>query len=208
MKFFRPWYFLKYLYPGSIFRVKTKEKVLYLTFDDGPNPGSTDKLISILSKHNIKALFFCSGKAAEKNPRLMEKIRNNGHITGNHGYNHFDGLKTSITDYLNDVSQSAEFTSEEIFRPPYGHMKQGQFREIRRQYSVIFWDLMPYDFNTSFGPQNTLRVLKSKIRPGSIIVLHDTLTSSANSILDDFIKFSVKAGYRFELLNPLKKQRM
>lgn len=205
MKLFRPWFFLKYLYPGSVFRIKTKEKVLYLTFDDGPNPGSTDKLISILSKHNVKALFFCSGKAAEKNPRLMEKIRNNGHITGNHGYNHRDGLRTSVTDYLDDVAQSSEFTSEEIFRPPYGRMKQGQFKEIRRQYTVIFWDLMPYDFNTSFGPGNTLRILKSKIRPGSIIVLHDTLTSSANSILDDFIKFSIKAGYRFELLNPLQE---
>ena len=205
MKFFRPWYFLKYLYPGSIFRIETKEKVLYLTFDDGPNPGSTDKLISILSKHNIKALFFCSGKAAEKNPRLMEKLRNNGHLIGNHGYNHRDGLKTPVNDYLNDVAQSAEFTSEEIFRPPYGHLKIKQFNELRQRYKVIFWDLMAYDFNTSFGPAKSLKVLKAKIRPGSIIVLHDTLVSSANSILEEFITFSVKAGYRFELLNPLKE---
>lgn len=207
MNLFRPWFFLKYFYPGSVFRIKTKEKVLFLTFDNGPNPGSTDKLIAILLKHNIKALFFCSGKAAEKNLRLMEKLKNNGHLIGNHGYNHWDGFKTPVIDYLIDVSQASEFTSEEIFRPPYGHMKIEQFKEISRQYKVVFWDLMAYDFNPTFGPAKSLRVLKFKIRPGSIIVLHDTLVSSANSILEEFIKFSVKAGYRFELLNPLQESK-
>ena len=75
MRLFRPGFFAGWLYPEALFRIKTAEKILYLTFDDGPDPDSTPRLLDILEKYNIKALFFCDGRAAEKYPDLINLIR-------------------------------------------------------------------------------------------------------------------------------------
>ena len=90
MRLFRPGFLAGCLYPEAIFRIKTTDKILFLTFDDGPDPDSTPRLLDILKKNDIKALFFCNGGAAEKYSYLMDRIRNEGHLTGNHGYNHYN----------------------------------------------------------------------------------------------------------------------
>jgi len=201
MRLFRPGFFAGWLYSEAIFRIRTNEKVLYLTFDDGPDPLSTIHLLDILEKHDIRALFFCDGRAAEKFPDLINQIRNRGHLIGNHGYNHLDGWRTDFKRYLNDVIRASDFTSDIIFRPPYGRLSVKQKKRLLKSYKIVFWDIMPYDFDISFGRENSLRILKNKIRPGSIIVLHDTLSSSANKIIGEFITFAVSSGYRFELMD-------
>jgi peptidoglycan-N-acetylglucosamine deacetylase len=203
MRLFRPAFLGGYLYPEGIFRIKTTEKVLYLTFDDGPDPVSTPQLLFILKKFNIKAMFFCTGKAAEENVYMMDMIRAGGHLIGNHGYSHLDGWKTDTPTYINDVIMAADATSDKIFRPPFGRLSPRQKKKLLESYKLVFWDLMDYDFDIAFGSRKSLRVLKEKIRPGSIIVMHDTAFSSANTILDDFIVFANSQGYRFELLNLL-----
>lgn len=199
MRLFRPCFFAGWLYPGAIFRIRTTQKLLYLTFDDGPDPDSTPQLLDILDKHSVKALFFCDGRAAGKYPDLITLMTLRGHVIGNHGYNHLNGWMTSLNRYIVDVKYAAAFTSSVLFRPPYGRMRINQFRKLSEKYKIILWDLMPYDFDTSFGNSNSLRILKDKIRPGSIIVLHDTPGSIADKILDEFITFSVSSGYRFEV---------
>jgi peptidoglycan-N-acetylglucosamine deacetylase len=201
MRLFRPGFFVRCLFPEAIFRIKTTEKILYLTFDDGPDPASTPFLIDILERHGVKALFFCNGRAAEKYPGLMEKIRTDGHLIGNHGYSHFDGWRTESGIYLNDVNRASVFTSDKIFRPPYGRLSIKQKKRLLKSYKIILWDVMPYDFDISFGGGNSLRIIKNKIRPGSIIVLHDTSSSSANIIINEFLTFAIASGYRFELID-------
>jgi peptidoglycan/xylan/chitin deacetylase (PgdA/CDA1 family) len=200
MRLFRLCFFERLLYPGAIFRVKTTEKILYLTFDDGPDPDSTHQLLRLLIQYNIKAQFFCSGSASLKYPGLVSNIKDSGHVIGNHGFKHLDGWKTSQKEYYEDVSKAAQYTSGKLFRPPYGRLRFSQYRKLKKNYKIIFWDLMPYDFDKSFGAEKTLHILKKKIRPGSVIVLHDTSHSNANIILDDFITFSLNEGYRFELI--------
>ena len=199
MRFFRPCFIAGWLYRDAIFRIRTTEKLLYLTFDDGPYPDSTPQLLEILDKYSIKALFFCDGKAAEKYPDLITLIISKGHVIGNHGYNHYNGWITSFNKYIGDVNDAATFTSSVLFRPPYGYMRRNQYRKLNEAYKIVIWDLMPYDFDTSFGSFNSLRILKNKIRSGSIIVLHDTAGSSASKILDEFIIFSANKGYRFDI---------
>ncbi len=197
MRLFRPCFFSGWLYPGALFRLKTSEKVIYLTFDDGPDPGSTSELLDILNNYNIKAFFFCDGKAAEKYPELVRKIIINGHSIGNHGYNHLNGWKTSTAKYCNDFYCASQFTSDNLLRPPYGRIRFSQFRQLRRQFRIIFWDVMPYDFDKSFGAERSLAVLNKKLRPGSIIVLHDTRHSTWKYFLKVFIEISISKGYRF-----------
>jgi peptidoglycan/xylan/chitin deacetylase (PgdA/CDA1 family) len=205
MRLFRPGLLSGCLYPEALFRIKTTEKVLYLTFDDGPDPDSTPQLLDILKTHDIKALFFCTGKLAEKYPDLMNQICAEGHLIGNHGYSHLNGWRTNTLIYVNDVIKASVFTSGKIFRPPYGRLSFRQKR-LLKSYRLVFWDLMAYDFDITFGSEKCLKVLKDKIRPGSIIVLHDTITSCVNKIIGEFITYSVRNGYRFELIDVLDKR--
>jgi len=206
MRLFRPVLPASWLYPEAIFRIRTTEKVLYLTFDDGPDPVSTPRLLSILKAHNIKAIFFCTGKRAEEYSDLMNEIRAGGYMIGNHGYNHYNGWRTDSVKYINDIIRASDFTSDKIFRPPFGRLSIKQKTVLPKSFKLIFWDIMAYDFDSTFGEANSLRILKTRIRPGSVIVLHDTVTSCANKIIEEFITYSVGEGYRFELLDATRKQ--
>jgi len=199
MRLFSPGFLEVKLFPEALFREKTTEKVLYLTFDDGPDVISTVPLLNILSKHNIKAIFFCSGKTASENPELVNRIKSEGHIIGNHGFSHLNGFFTSERKYLTDIKKAAEFTSDTLFRPPYGRLKMNQYLSIKSSFKIIMWDIMPYDFDRSFGSERSLSVLKRKIRPGSIIVLHDNSESTLLEFLNTFIEFAFVSGYRFEI---------
>lgn len=199
MRLFRLGFLAVRLFPEALFREKTTEKILYLTFDDGPDIISTLPLLNILARHKIKAVFFCSGKSASESPDLINKLRSDGHIIGNHGYNHLKGLFTSKQKYLSDIKLAAESTSDSIFRPPYGLLRISQYREIKKSYRIIMYDIMPYDFDTKFGSERSLSVLKKMIRPGSVIVLHDTRESTVLKFLGDFILFATGCGYSFRL---------
>ena len=202
MRLFRPGLLAGCLYSEALFRIKTSEKKLYLTFDDGPDPVSTPRLLDFLRKHEISALFFCNGAAAEKYPELIHLIRQGGHLIGNHGYNHFNGWRTGSLKYINDVKRASKVTSDKIFRPPFGRLSFRQAR-LLRSYKLVFWDIMAYDFDSSFGKEKSLNVIKRKIRTGSIIVLHDTASSCADEILDEFILFALGNGYRFDMISDL-----
>jgi peptidoglycan-N-acetylglucosamine deacetylase len=199
MRLFRPCFLTVYLFPEAIFREETGEKILYLTFDDGPDIKTTSALLEILAKHNVRAVFFCSGKEALRNPDLIKKIKSEGHIVGNHGYNHLNGLFTSKHKYFDDIKMAAGFTSDSYFRPPYGQLRINQYRELKKTYRIIMWDLMPYDFDRKFGAKKSLSILKKMVRPGSVIVLHDNIRSTLLEFIETFILFAFGEGYRFDI---------
>lgn len=199
MRLFRPCFFAQWFYPDAIFRINTTEKVLWLSFDDGPDPVSTPVILDILAKQRVKALFFCSGSAAEKHPELIELIKAQDHLIGNHGYRHLNGWLTSDTDYVRDVELASVITSSSFFRPPYGRLRISQYLKLRKKYKIIFWDIMPYDFDLSFGSDRSMKVLIEKLRPGSVIVLHDKPDSTLIKNLEYFIRTTVEKGYAFNL---------
>jgi peptidoglycan-N-acetylglucosamine deacetylase len=198
-RLFRPPMFFRWLYPGALFRLRTGEKTLCLTFDDGPDPETTPELLGILRQSGIKAIFFCKGRAASEYPELIARIIDEGHLTGNHGYEHIDGWKSSSSAYLANIEQASQFIPGNYFRPPYGHLRLKQFLQIRRKFRIMLWDLMPYDFDASFGGEKSLEIMFKKARNGSVIVLHDRKGSSANRILPGFIRSAIQQGYKFIL---------
>lgn len=197
MRLFRPLSVFSRLYPDAIFRIKTQEKLLCLTFDDGPDPASTPQILEILGRHGVQAIFFCTGIKAEKYPDLIARIKSAGHLIGNHGYSHLNGWRTSCRSYIEDTCAADIHTSFSLFRPPYGRIAMCQFHTLKKKYGIVFWDLMPYDFDPSFGPARSLGILKEKIRPGSVIALHDTPLSCAGVILVDFLDHAEYEGYSF-----------
>jgi peptidoglycan/xylan/chitin deacetylase (PgdA/CDA1 family) len=200
MRLFRPWFFHRILYPDAVFRIKTSEKILFLTFDDGPDPESTPEVLHILNNNKVRAIFFCNSEAAEKYPDLVEKIKETGHLVGNHGYDHLNGWKTSTDKYCDDINRASHFTSGNLFRPPYGRLTINQYKRLRKSFRIIFWDIMCYDFDRNFSAEKSLHILNRKLRSGSIIVLHDTTSSTCNAFLNDFIKMSISNGYRFGVI--------
>jgi peptidoglycan/xylan/chitin deacetylase (PgdA/CDA1 family) len=202
MRLFRPFPFLRLVYPDAVFRITTTAKELCLTFDDGPHPDTTPVILGILESHNLKAAFFCNGREAEKYPGLVGLIVSKGHVIGNHGYDHLNGWKTNDPDYIENARRADEYTSSALFRPPYGRIRLSQYNRLKKKYKIVLWDLMPYDFDKETGGKRAFQILKEKIRPGSIIVLHDKATSTCLSFLDGFIKYTVKNGYKF-VITPL-----
>jgi len=200
MRLFRSCFISGWIYPDAIFRNRTTEKLLYLTFDDGPDPDSTSQLLDLLKKYNIKALFFCDGRAAENYPDLIDKIKSDGHLIGNHGYNHLNGWLTTLNDYITDAEKAALYTSSSLFRPPFGRLRLDQYRKLNETYKIVFWDIMPYDFDSRLGSKTSLEILKRKIRPGSIIVLHDNKTSNSHEYIEEYILFARDEGYKFDPL--------
>jgi peptidoglycan-N-acetylglucosamine deacetylase len=199
MRLFRPCFLTTWIFREAFFRKETTERILYLTFDDGPDEFSTPLLLDILARHKIMAVFFCSGRSASENPDIVNKIKSAGHIIGNHGYDHLNGLFTSKKRYLNDVGKAAGYTSGDLFRPPYGMLSLSQYIDLKRSYRIVLWDIMPFDFDRKFGSERSLAILKRLIRPGSVIVFHDTGKSTAPEFLEDFILFASREGYGFML---------
>jgi peptidoglycan/xylan/chitin deacetylase (PgdA/CDA1 family) len=197
IRLYRPLFIARYIYRKALFRIKTRERILCLTFDDGPFPGSTEHILEILEKTGVKAIFFCTGSQASSNPGLMNMVRSAGHVTGNHGYQHISGFTSTSEEYLENSQSASALTSDKLFRPPYGRMTITQYRKLSGKFRIVMWDLMAYDFDKSTGLERSLAVLKSKIRPGSVIVLHDKPDSTVHEFLEEFINYCKKDGYRF-----------
>lgn len=112
-----PW-LLKKFYPSCIWDIPTQEKIIYLTFDDGPHPVATPFVLDELKKHNAKATFFCIGKNVAEQPDIYKRILNEGHRVGNHTHNHVNGWKTSDSGYISNIEQAEKYIDSNLF----GHL--------------------------------------------------------------------------------------
>lgn len=185
------------IYPDAIYRLRGTGKKLYLTFDDGPDPVSTPQILDVLRAHDVHATFFCTGEKVHAFPGLFARMVAEGHTIGNHGYSHLNGLKTSIRTYCSDAMRGRDITCSNLFRPPYGRLRVRQYKILERSMQIVFWDLMPYDFDQKMTPGASYNILSKRQRPGSVIVLHDTSSSSVTGYLDRFIDHAIDNGYSF-----------
>jgi len=175
---------------------------IYLTFDDGPHPEITPWVLDQLDGCDAKATFFLVGRSAEKYPKLVEDIRSQGHAIGNHTYSHPNGWRTSFAHYMADVNRCDEILQSKLFRPPYGKMTLRQTRALQKRFDIIMWDVMPGDYNPHVSQERLLARIKSRTRPGSIIVLHENEKAWGNlrvvlpRILDWFPLTGIVTQYR------------
>ena len=186
------------------------ENKIALTFDDGPSI-FTLEVLALLKKYNAKATFFCIGKNIEKHPEIIKQIIAEGHLVGNHSYNHskiFDFYNAAaITKEIQKTDQLLEkFTSKKInfFRPPYGVTTPSIRRALQTTgHTVIGWNIRSLDGGTK--DQNLIfnRIIK-RVSPGGIVLLHDTGSHSV-LVLEQFLQFLQQNNYKVisveELLN-------
>jgi len=200
-----PW-LLKKLYSECIWDVKTDEKILYLTFDDGPNPQATPFVLQELKKYNAKATFFCIGKNVKEYFDIYKQIISDGHKPGNHTYNHLNGWKTTDKKYLEDIRLAANIIDTELFRPPYGKITKFQVNALQGEkykLKTIMWDVLSGDFDEKLTPENCYLNVINKAKPGSVVVFHDSLKAfpRLEYTLPRVLEFFSQKGYQFKFLS-------
>lgn len=190
------------LFPRFTWRNSDHEKVVHLTFDDGPIPEVTPWLLEQLARYDAKATFFCVGHNVEKHPDIYNKVVEAGHLTGNHTYNHLDGWSTDNMTYLRNVRKAARMVNSNLFRPPYGRILPSQAHFLQRHYQIVMWDVLSGDFDPNLSPEDCLANVMDNVRPGSIVVLHDNIKSfkTLKFVLPRLLAELDAQGYRFEVV--------
>lgn len=195
-------HFLKFFYRGLTWRVKTKSKEIYLTFDDGPIPEVTEKVLDILDKYNWKATFFCVGENVQKYPSVYQEVLKRGNHVGNHSFNHMRGFKTATEDYVANVRKASKYIDSKLFRPPHGRITYSQIKALKTDYDIVMWDVLAYDYDKRKTPTQIVKILQRNLCKGSIVILHDSLKAENNvlSVLPQAIEFWQSKGYTYGLL--------
>lgn len=197
------------LFPRYTWQKSKADKVIYLTFDDGPIPEVTEWVLDVLAQHQIKATFFCIGDNIRKHPAIFQRILKERHRVGNHTFHHLKGWKTTVEEYVANVArcqQEIEKHSGEavtLFRPPYGKITTKQATAILSQgYEIVMWTIITKDYDARIRPQQCLQRTIKQLTPGSILVFHDSLKAEKNLkySLPLLLTYLKKEGYSFAVL--------
>ncbi len=208
--FYDPPVILKIIF--SDFSWNTSDGKVLLTFDDGPNPGTTEIILKKLSEEKIKALFFCVGDNVQKYPELVKQIKDAGHAFGNHTFNHkiLNQISAEEKDYqissVNKIFKEQFDITLKYFRPSHGRFQLSTSSLMKKhQLKNIMWSLLTCDY------KNDLSIVKFAIekylKHNSIIVLHDSnkskniITDSISFIADELRKRNYQFGGADECLN-------
>ncbi|OFY83375.1 MAG: hypothetical protein A3F72_20140 [Bacteroidetes bacterium RIFCSPLOWO2_12_FULL_35_15] len=193
----------------AICEVNTNENSVALSFDDGPMPIRTEKVLTVLKKFNAKATFFLIGNRIKGNESLLLKMDNEGHLMGNHSFSHsffFDLMssKQLISDlqYGNNEIQRVIGKTPLFFRPPYGVTTPGLAKACRHlKFDVIGWNVRSLDTSIK-NKEQLLQRVKQRIKPGSIILFHDTV-DGIDLVLEDVLNYLKEKNYTVIPLDKL-----
>lgn len=191
------------LFPEAIWRIKkNRQKVVFLTFDDGPIPEVTPWVLDTLDRYGIKATFFMVGDNVARNPGLYEEVKRRGHSVGNHSMHHLQGMKVTTYRYMHDITEANDLIDSPLFRPPHGLLRWKQARAIKDKYNIVMYDLVTRDYSKKLTPDKVFNNVKKYARNGSIIVFHDSLKAEKNmkAVLPKAIEWLRSRGYTFEAL--------
>lgn len=179
-----------------------------LTFDDGPNPKFTEKILKILDEYKVPATFFLIGQHAQAYPGLVKKIFEGGHEIGNHTYSHIELVKVESPDVKLEIQKTRQIIREitghssVLFRPPWGRFDNRVLQELAlRKFDIVLWSVDSRDWSLPGGGVIKKNIL-SNVRNGSIIVCHDN-NKQIVKVLPKVIKILKKRGYEFVTLHKM-----
>lgn len=163
---------------GTLTHVSTREPAVALTFDDGPDPDYTPRLLDLLARYGAKATFFVVGLAARENRQVLRRAAEEGHALGNHSWDHPSfPLLTGRAQRLqmrwcDEVLPAQEM---KLFRPPWGHQSlKSRLNAALLGYRVVAWSAMAEDWRDDPAEDLVARV-EERLRPGAIVLFHDAL---------------------------------
>ena len=191
------------------------QKKIYLTFDAGYENGNVEKILDVLKANNVKGTFFILPRLADKNTDLCKRMKEEGHIVGNHSVHHKNmGLVDNIDTFRNETVPLDQFFLEKTgyemdkyFRPPEGAFTEQTLKFADELgYTTVFWSLAyaDWDNNNQMQPEKALGLLVSRTHDGCVLLLHPTSETNVK-ILDSYINIMKSRGYEFCLVDELKK---
>jgi peptidoglycan-N-acetylglucosamine deacetylase len=192
----------------ALCKAETNEKVIALTFDDGPD-NQTENILAMLRQNDVKATFFCIGHKIETKQDILRKIDKEGHTIGNHSYSHdflFDLKNTNqFMEDLEMASQKIENTIGKkpvLFRPPYGVTTPGLARTVKKLgYITIGWNIRSLDTKIK-DKQKLFERIKKRIKPGSILLMHDTI-GGTEIVLQEVLDYLKTNNYKVVELHKM-----
>ena len=202
MKLFKPPRLTNWVFPKLRWRFSISDPVVFITFDDGPNPEITPFVLDLLKQYHWKATFFCVGQNVLKYPELFQRIQAEGHTIGNHTMKHLNSVKTDNELYLQSFREFEEVAPTKLFRPPYGRIKPSVAKEIARTHQIIMWSWLSYDYDLSVSNERILSEAK-RVKKGEILVLHDNakITERQKELLPALFESIQKMGFRSEAIS-------
>ena len=192
--------FIQKLFPSITWRKENAQNNIWLTFDDGPHQESTPFILNVLKEEQVKATFFLVGEQMEKHPELLNQIISEGHIVANHSYSHKNGWLSNNSTYFNDIEKWQQLIPEnKLFRPPYGKISPLQISHLKKNYKIILWDVLSWDFSLYNTPKKVKESVLKNTVSGSIIVFHNNKKSFKNlqPILNETIQELKQKGFSF-----------
>ena len=198
---------------GAYYLGNTEEKVVYLTFDEGYENGFTPAILDTLKEKQIKAAFFITGSYLKHSPELVKRMKEEGHVVGNHSQTHPDFTTQTDEQVIAEVSQVADKFKEVVgtemdpfFRFPSGRYSEKDLYIVRKLgFRSIFWSMAYKDWDTKDQPGKdyAYQHVMANYHPGAVILLH-AVSSSNTEALADIITGLDEAGYRFGSLYELE----
>lgn len=217
----------KILYPSLLWNLPSKQKTLYLTFDDGPIPEVTPWVLALLKEYHAKATFFLIGENIVKHPEIFDQVMAAGHKIGNHSFNHLNGWKTPSSIYIKNVAKAEDIIcgkqlasdqnqnfrigdiaeredkNIKLFRPPYGKITPKQIKALQGQgFKIVMWEVISGDFDAKLSAENCLNNVLKNSKKGSIVVFHDSLKASEKlkEVLPKVLEFYHQKGFEFKAI--------
>ena len=189
------------IYLRSFCKKRTTEKVVVLTFDDGPDPIQTPKVLKVLKEYQATACFFCIGHKIKGNEALLKSMVTEGHLIGNHSYSHSGlfplyGLSKMKKDLQTCKCELERVTSQPVtlFRPPFGVTNPTIAKAVRQLgYTSIGWSIRTLDTQQS-APDKILARIRKRLEPGAIILLHDRMPGS-DQLVKQILDLLKEQGY-------------
>lgn len=190
-----------------------KDKKIAITFDDGPNPNFTSKVLQLLADYEAKATFFCIGKNVKKHPEILKLIASKGHDIGNHSYSHSNTIDFNSTElWLMEIKSTdqaifnATGTKPTLFRPPFGVTTPHLAKALKvTGHQVIGWNSRPFDTTTK-NHQRILKRILTKVQPGAIILLHDN-HNRIEVVLEQLLQFLKTNDYKMVTVKELLDEK-
>ena len=192
----------------------TSEKIIYLTFDEGYEAGYTGQILDVLKENDVKAMFFVTGHYLNSQPELVKRMAEEGHLVGNHSYDHLDHTAISDDEMVEDIESCQQLITETIgyempkfFRPPSGVYSIRTLEKAQEMgYKTIFWSFAykDWDVNSQKGAEYAFEQVTPYLHNGAILLLHAVSKDNAES-LGDIIDYAKEQGYRFASLDELKE---
>jgi peptidoglycan-N-acetylglucosamine deacetylase len=204
------------LFGTLIARVDTNQKLVALTFDDGPSEAHTDEVLQSLSRNQVYATFFLVGQAIKEHPSEVQAIIAAGHQLGNHSYTHprlIFSLPSTIQREVDDTTaaiRAAGYSGEIMFRPPFGKkLFYLPYYLSTQNLKTIMWDVEPESYPAVAKDADSIVAhVSAKVRPGSIILLHALSGSQASrDAIEPLIKRLRADGYSFVTVERLLQSR-